>query len=234
MQIIPIKALSDNYIWLIQKKDQVIVVDPSQADVLLDFFAKNDLNPTAILLTHNHSDHTDGVVKLVEHYPNLAVYGSIEVSQFANHIMSDQQEFECLGYQIKVIKTAGHTAEHISYLIDNKYLFCGDSLFSAGCGRVFTGDYNAQFDTLQRLGQLADDVKIYPAHEYTQSNLEFAKAVMPDNQAVYAYTQQVAELRGQNKITLPSTIGLEKQVNPFLMAKSLSEFIELRKQKDCF
>ncbi|MDG6882734.1 Hydroxyacylglutathione hydrolase [Phocoenobacter uteri] len=234
MQIIPIKALSDNYIWLIQKKDQVIVVDPSQADELLDFFAKNDLNPTAILLTYNHADHVGGVVKLVEHYPNLPIYGSKEVSQFANHIMVDQQEFECLGSQTKVIKTAGHTAEHISYLIDNKHLFCGDSLFSAGCGRVFTGDYNAQFDTLQRLGQLADDVKIYPAHEYTQSNLEFVKVVMPNNQAVQYYTQQVAELRCQDKITLPSTMGLEKQVNPFLMAKSLAEFIELRKKKDCF
>ncbi|MDP8101459.1 hydroxyacylglutathione hydrolase [Phocoenobacter atlanticus] len=234
MKVTPIPVLSDNYIWLIQKADKVIIIDPSQAVTLLDFFAKNQLQPTAILLTHNHADHTGGVAKLVEHYPHLTVYGSAELSQFTTQIVEHNQQFECLGYDIQVIDSAGHTEQHISYLIDKKYLFCGDSLFSAGCGRVFTGDYVAQYNTLQRFRLLADNVKIYPAHEYTYSNLQFVESVHPNNQAVQQYKQQVEKLRSQNKPTLPSSIALEKEINPFLIANSLEEFIELRKGKDCF
>ena len=234
LKITPIPALSDNYIWIVEQYQQAIIVDPAASLPVLAFLNHHHLEPKAILLTHNHHDHTDGVPEILQHYPDLPIYGPEEVNQFANHLVQDQDKFELLGLNIAVIKSAGHTAGHISYLINNEYLFCGDSLFSGGCGRVFTGDYQAQFEALQRFNQLADRVHVYPAHEYTQSNLKFAVTVMEPN-CVLAETQERADiLRAQHQPTLPTTIGLEKQINPFMRAKTLDEFIQLRQQKDRF
>lgn len=234
MKIYPLNALKDNYIWLIQKKEQVIIVDPSEAITLIDFFTKNQLNPTAILLTHHHDDHTSGVNQLKNHYPKIKVYGSCEVEKFTTHMVEDSQVFSLLDLTIKVIKTAGHTKAHISYLIDNQYLFCGDALFSAGCGRVFTSDYKAQYETLNKFNALSDKIKVYPAHEYTLSNLTFSEYVMPNNNFIKEYKTKIEKIREQNQPSLPSTIEIEKQINPFLIATSLDEFVELRKQKDNF
>ncbi|MGX2948843.1 hydroxyacylglutathione hydrolase [Frederiksenia canicola] len=232
--ITPIPALSDNYIWVLQKNQQAIVFDPAQAHPVLDFFAKHSLELTACLLTHNHNDHTDGVAGLLERYPDLVVIGPQETAQFANQIVQPEQQFGLLGLSFEVIESAGHTAGHISYLVDREYLFCGDSLFSGGCGRVFTGDYSAQFAALQHFKQLPDFVQVYPAHEYTQSNLKFAEAVMPPSCILLEYQERVDILRAQHRPTLPTTIGIEKQINPFLQAVSLDEFIALRQQKDNF
>lgn len=234
LQIIPIPALSDNYIWAIRKEQDVIIVDPSEHQPVLDFIAKNSLNLTAILLTHNHHDHTDGVAGIVEKYPNIPIYGPQEVAEFANVIVSPEQHINLFDYDVSIIKSAGHTAGHISYLFGYDYLFCGDALFSGGCGRVFTGDYRAQFEALQRFKNLPNSVKAYPAHEYTKSNLKFAEAVLPASCTLAEYQEQVDILRSQNKPTLPTTIGLEMQVNPFMQAVDLDEFIALRKQKDNF
>ncbi|OOH91056.1 hydroxyacylglutathione hydrolase [Pasteurellaceae bacterium 15-036681] len=234
IQITPIPALSDNYIWVLQQDQKAIIVDPAESESVLSFLAKNQLNPTAILLTHNHDDHTAGVADIVAQYLDLAIYGPTEVRQFANQIVKDNDEFELLGLSVKVIKSAGHTAEHVSYLVKHEYLFSGDSLFSGGCGRVFTGDYQAQFDALQRFNQLDDFVMVYPAHEYTQSNLKFASAVMTPNCVLAEYQERADMLRAQNRPTLPTTIGIEKQINPFMQAKTLAEFTQLRQQKDNF
>ncbi|QGM80903.1 hydroxyacylglutathione hydrolase [Otariodibacter oris] len=232
IKITPIPVLSDNYIWIIQKEKNVIVVDPSQSQPVLDFLVKNKMDLTAILLTHYHNDHTDGVVGLLSQYPNIPVYGSNEVRDLATYVVKAKEHISLLELDIEVIQSAGHTEEHISYLIDRQYLFCGDALFSGGCGRVFTGDYQAQFDTLQRFKQLPDFVEVYPAHEYTQSNLKFAEKVMKPSCALMEYQEKVDILRSQHKPTLPTTIGLEKQVNPFLYADSLEQFIQWRKGKD--
>lgn len=234
LKITPIPARSDNYIWLIEQGSQAIVVDPSLAEPVLSVLAEKSLDLTAILLTHNHADHTDGVAEIVAKYPNLPIYGSIEVAEFANQIVQEGSQFCLLDHRFEVLKTAGHTAEHISYLVDHRYLFCGDALFSAGCGRVFTGDYQAQFEALQKFNALADEVIVFPAHEYTLSNLKFAQAVLPENQQVNDYLQRVEQLRSQHLPTLPTTIGLEKQINPFLQGVSLDEFIRLRQHKDRF
>ena len=234
LSIIPIPALSDNYIWVLQKDQQAIVFDPAEAQPVLDFFAKNSLKPTACLLTHNHRDHTDGVAGLLERYPDLSVIGPQETAEFANCIVQPEQQFELLGLTFEVLESAGHTAGHISYLVDGQYLFCGDSLFSGGCGRVFTGDYSAQFESLQRFKQLPDHTQVFPAHEYTQSNLKFAVAVMPPSCELLEQQERVDMLRAQRRPTLPTTIGLEKRINLFLQAVSLSEFIALRQQKDNF
>ena len=232
--ITPIPALSDNYIWLLQQAEKVIIVDPAQAQPVLNFLAKNQLKPTAILLTHNHHDHTDGVAELRDAYPELAVYGSAEVAQFATEIVEPEQQFELDGLAIRVIESAGHTTQHISYLVNNQWLFCGDALFSGGCGRVFTGDYQAQFDTLQRFKALPDYVEVFAGHEYTQSNLKFAEAVMPTSCVLMEYQERADILRSQKKPTLPTTIGIEKQINPFMQAVDLASFIAIRQQKDRF
>lgn len=234
LRIIPIPALTDNYIWAVIQEQNLIIVDPSEAQPVLDFIAKNSLNLTAILLTHNHHDHTDGVPEILAHYPHLPVYGPAEVAEFANIIVTPEEKFELFGYEVKVMESAGHTAGHISYLFGYDYLFCGDSLFSGGCGRTFTGNYQAQFEALQRFKALPNEVKVYAGHEYTQSNLKFATTVLPPSCALSEYEDYVALLRAQQKPTLPSTIGLEMQINPFMQAVDLDQFIALRKQKDHF
>lgn len=234
LQIIPIPALSDNYIWVIHENNEAIIVDPAEAGKVLDFLVKNQLKPTAILLTHNHADHTDGVEEIIATYPTLAVYGPVEVAQFASRLVQPDDRFSLLGHQFQVILSAGHTAQHISYLMDWEHLFCGDSLFSGGCGRVFTGDYQAQFETLQRFNGLPDTVKIYAGHEYTVSNLKFAEAVLPPGCELFEQSELAQIKRMQNRPTLPSTIGIERKINPFLRAQSVEEFTVLRKQKDTF
>ncbi|MDH2925374.1 hydroxyacylglutathione hydrolase [Nicoletella semolina] len=234
MYIFPIPARSDNYIWIISHPQGVVVVDPSEAKPVLAYLAKNSQKPTAILLTHNHHDHTDGVADIIAHYPDLPVYGPLEAAAFITQQVEPDQLFSLFGLSVKVIKSAGHTAGHISYLLDNQHLFCGDALFSAGCGRVFTGDYVAQFETLARFGELDDRTIVYPAHEYTQHNLRFALKVLPSSCLLLEHQERVDILRAENCPTLPTTIGLEKQINPFMQAVSLAEFIALRQQRDEF
>ncbi|WP_150538488.1 hydroxyacylglutathione hydrolase [Actinobacillus vicugnae] len=234
LTITPIPALADNYIWAIQKADDLIIVDPSDAIPVLDFIAKNQLNLTTILLTHNHRDHTDGIPELLEHYPNMTVYAPQEAAQFATQIVQPEQHLALFDYDVRVIESAGHTAQHVSFLFGNEYLFCGDALFSAGCGRVFTGNYQAQFDTLQRFKALPEFVEIFPAHEYTLSNLKFAEVVLPPSCALFEIQERAEILRSRNQPTLPTTLARELQINPFLQAVDLAQFIALRQQKDNF
>ncbi|EFM90406.1 hydroxyacylglutathione hydrolase [Actinobacillus pleuropneumoniae] len=234
LNITPIPALSDNYIWAIQKDNDVIIVDPSDAVPVLAFIAKNQLNLTAILLTHNHHDHTDGMPELLSRYPQLSVYGPQEAAQFANRIVQPEDHLTLFDYDVRVIESAGHTAQHVSYLFGNEYLFCGDALFSGGCGRVFTGNYQAQFDALQRFKALPEFVEIFPAHEYTLSNLKFAEAVLAPSCALFEIQERAEILRSRNQPTLPTTLERELQINPFLQAVDLDQFIALRHQKDNF
>lgn len=141
-------------------------------------------------------------------------------------------EFDLLGENFKVISTGGHTEDHISYLVDGN-LFCGDALFLAGCGRVFTKDYKKSYEGLYKLKSLADDTVVYPAHEYSLANLEFAKSVISNEDLDREY-ERVKKLREEDEITLPTTIGKEKKINPFFLARDLDEFIEFRNKKDNF
>ncbi|WP_454894888.1 hydroxyacylglutathione hydrolase C-terminal domain-containing protein, partial [Aggregatibacter kilianii] len=136
-------------------------------------------------------------------------------------------------YQIQVLPSGGHTAQHVSHWVDG-HLFCGDALFSAGCGRVFTGDYAQMFATMQRFAALPEDTIVCPGHEYTLSNLAFVQNVWANKSAVENHRVLVAQLRAENKPSLPTTIGLEKQINPFLTATNLAQFTQLRQAKDKF
>lgn len=233
MTIFPIKAFSDNYIWIIEEQRKVIVVDPGESTGVLNYLEENTLEDVAIILTHKHEDHVGGVKEIVSQYPTTVVYGPEETEHFTNHMIKDDDVFELYGKTFKVFKTAGHTEGHISYLMEEA-LFCGDALFSGGCGRVFTGDYQAQYDALQTFKQLDNQTKVYAAHEYTQTNLRFAQTMEPANKVISEALEEVNEMSKKGYPTLPSTIGKEKEINLFMQAETLEDFIELRKARDNF
>lgn len=232
LHIFPLTARSDNYIWIIRYDEQIAIVDPTDSVPVLEMLAQTKWQPTAILLTHNHTDHTDGVAEIRANYPDLTIYGSNELQAFTTIEVEHNDNFELFGKTVQVLDSSGHTANHISYLLGNEHLFCGDALFYGGCGRVFTGDYQAQFATLQRFKALPDLVKVYCGHEYTLSNLQFAEKVSEPSCILAEHIELATMRRTQNRPTLPSSIGVEKQINPFLRAESLEAFISLRKQKD--
>lgn len=233
MFIHPIKALSDNYIWCIQEETELVVIDPGIATEVLEYIDEQELHLTAILLTHMHEDHTGGVEEILEHHPKCLVYGPKETDDLANCVVQERDSFQVGNHTFQVYQSGGHTHGHISYLLEG-HLFCGDSMFSAGCGRVFTGDYQTQYDTLQKFKHLADDIHVYPGHEYTETNLRFAHEIRPENKKVSKALAVVQELRANGQPTLPTTIGKEKEINLFLQAETMEDFIELRNARDHF
>ena len=224
-----IKAFNDNYIWTIEKDDKVLVVDPGDAAPVIDYL--RDKNLDYILLTHKHMDHVGGVEELKNKY-GTKVYGPLETKEYNDITLSDGDEFELLGENFKVFLTGGHTEDHISYLVGDK-LFCGDALFLAGCGIVFTKDYKKAYEGLNKLKDLDDDTYVFPAHEYSLANLKFARSVISNEDLDMEY-ERVKKLREEDKITLPSTIGKEKKINPFFLARDLDEFRQFRNKKDIF
>lgn len=233
--LIPIKALSDNYIWLYSEVGQpALIVDPGSAQEVIDYCEKNDITLGAILLTHLHFDHVDGVPALKKHFPHIKVYGSSEVADKGADVIVIEGKLDLFGYDIDVISTPGHTEQHVSYVINNNVLFSGDTLFSAGCGRVFTGDYKAMYRSLMKLKALSDELLVCGAHEYTMSNIAFAQHLFPNNTVLAQYKAHCELLRNEDKPTLPSKLALEKAINPFLLAENLEQFIQWRQGKDNF
>ena len=233
MKINPVKAFSDNYIWVIEEGKDAVIVDPGEYKAVLHYLEENQMTLKAIILTHNHEDHIGGVKAISEKFPDTPIYGPEETAFLADHVVKDGDSFDLLGKKFQVFKTAGHTTEHVSFLME-KALFCGDALFSAGCGRVFTGDYQAQFNALQMFKSLDDAVEVYAGHEYTQTNLRFAQFIEPANKNISHVLDQVTNLRAHDRPSLPSTIGKEKNINLFLQADKLQDFIALRNARDNF
>lgn len=233
MNIHPIKAFSDNYIWVIEKNNEAIVVDPGESPQVIAYLEENDLILRAILLTHNHDDHTGGVLDISEKYPEITIYGPIETEDLNTRTVAEGDTVEVLNESFEVFLTAGHTEGHISYLSGN-YLFCGDALFSGGCGRVFTGDYQAQYEALQKFRKIDDTVNVYAAHEYTITNLSFALTVEPGNALIQKALDDAKKNVMLAKPTLPSSIALEKDINILLRSNTLEEFVFLRQKRDQF
>ncbi len=218
----PIPALKDNYIWLLAHRDtaQALVVDPGDAAPVLAYLQAQELTLTAILITHHHADHTGGIAALKAHY-DVPVYASIDSQHpLVTHKLAhgDALHLPLLDLTFQTIAIPGHTLDHMAFY-SQPIVFTGDTLFSAGCGRLFEGKPAQMFDSLQRLCELPDDTKLYCGHEYTLSNLAFAKQVEPNNQAVVDHQHYVDALRAEGRASLPSTLALEKQINPFLRAK---------------
>ncbi len=225
-KIIAIKAFSDNYIWAITNNKSLALVDPGDANVCINFIERHQLKLDAILITHHHPDHTGGIEKLRSYCQKLqwpiTVYGPKNENIPFNDVKlieKDTVNLANLNISLQVIDLPGHTAGHIAYFSnkeDEPALFCGDTLFSGGCGRLFEGSPQQMLNSLTKLVNLPESTKVYCAHEYTQANLKFALTVEPENQVLVDYSQRVNELRAKQQATIPTSIKVEKQINPFL------------------
>lgn len=220
IQVIGVSAFSDNYIWLITNEDrkQVAIVDPGDAQPVLDELERGAMEPVAILITHHHSDHVGGIAKLLEAYPGLPVYGP--VNETIPHRTVDLKEgdtvnLEMLGLGFDVLDIPGHTVGHIAYY-GHGCLFCGDTVFGNGCGRVFDGSMEALHDSLHRIAQLPPETLVYCAHEYTVENIGFAKWVEPDNTDLAERLEECWELLDSGRATVPFVLEGEFKSNPFL------------------
>lgn len=220
--ITAIPALKDNYIWAIVENNHALIVDPGEALPVLNFLDNNKLTLSAILITHKHWDHSNGIDEIITHHP-APVYGPITDAIYITHPLQNNAEinFPELQTSFKVLHIPGHTLEHIAYF-GKGALFCGDTLFTGGCGRLFEGTSQQMCDSLDKILQLPDDTLIYCGHEYTQSNLRFAEAVEPDNLILQQRIGEVAEKRKLNMITVPAALSLEKATNPFLRCEEPS------------
>lgn len=219
MTVRAIPIYQDNYVWLIEQQGTALVVDPGDATPVLAYLRQHQLSLKYIVVTHHHWDHVTGIPELVAAYPEATVYGPQHPKIPSHHLCQegDQLQLPELDRQLQVIAVPGHTLAHVAYYDPQRqHLFCGDSLFSAGCGRMFEGQPAQYYASIQRLAQLPDECLLYCTHEYTLANLAFAAAVEPDNRAVQRHQQYVTQLRQSNQPSLPSTLGREREINPFL------------------
>lgn len=219
LNIVHVDSFTDNYIWILidSNKQCAIVVDPGEARPVIEYLQANNLTLAAILITHHHYDHTNGAKALKKIY-NCPVYGP-KNSSFTelSDLVQEGSEiiFDWLSSPIQVIEIPGHTLDHIAYVMPG-IIFCGDTLFSAGCGKNFEGTVSQMYNSLQKIAALPDDTKIYCGHEYTVKNLQFARAVEPNNPNITKALKKANKLRHSNLPTLPSTLADEKTFNPFL------------------
>lgn len=273
LTVIPVPAFKDNYLWLLIRRSEndlvggnAAVVDPGDAAPVEAALARHGLTLRAILLTHHHADHVGGVRALLDarHGQDLAVYGPAgEPIDGVTQTVSggDRVALDALGVSFDVIDVPGHTRGHIAYYSGphpssngdgDPLVFCGDTLFAAGCGRLFEGTPQQMHASLARLAALPSDTRVYCGHEYTLANLRFARTVEPDNSAMIAREREAIATRERGAPTLPSTIGLERATNPFLRsdepavrraadqrkpgagASAIETFTAIRQWKDSF
>jgi len=215
-EVVPLHAFKDNYIWTLRNDRHAAVVDPGDAQPVLDYLQRERLKLCAVLATHHHPDHVGGVADLLAHHA-VPVYGPREPIPTLTHPVDEGDEIEIpqLGLRFNVLDVPGHTRAHIAYYGAN-CLFCGDTLFACGCGRLFEGTAQQMVDSLAKLAALPEETLVYSGHEYTLANIDFARAVEPDNEELKARAASDAEKRKSERPTLPSTIGREKKTNPFL------------------
>lgn len=219
LKIFRISAFKDNYIWLLvnTKTNCGAVIDPGDARVVLEVLMANDIQLTAILITHHHSDHCGGIPKLLE-YVEVPIYGpKHETIPHCSHPLceGDIVILDALGIQLRVLDIPGHTLGHIAYVGD-KMLFCGDTLFTGGCGRLFEGTALQMFHSLSKLKKLPKETLVYCGHEYTLANLEFALTIEPENKTLIRRFEQVKAQTEKQEATVPSFLSLELETNPFL------------------
>lgn len=247
-------AFTDNYIWLLHDGTHALVVDPGDAEPVFAALARLGVRLGAILATHHHGDHVGGIARLLERHPDTPVYGPAAEAIPGRSVSlkgGESLQIRHPAVALEVLSTPGHTLGHVSYY-GAGYLFCGDTLFGCGCGRLFEGTPAQMFASLERLARLPDATLVCCAHEYTLDNLRFALDVEAANPALHARLQSTIELRQAGRPSLPSTLGLEKATNPFLRcatpalrasavrrgapadAQAVEVFAAIRKAKDTF
>lgn len=222
INVIPIPAFNDNYIWVIQQDNHCIVVDPGDATPVVEYLQRNQLTLTHVLVTHHHNDHIGGIDQLLVDYPQLQVVGlaSERVPMINTPVnCGDTVSLAPVAMTLSVKSVPGHTRDHIIFF-DSDYLFCGDTLFSVGCGRLFEGTPEQMLTSLTFISELTTQTKVCCAHEYTLANIHFALQVDPDNQSLIDYQRRVKILRDRQQPSLPTTLALELAVNPFLRSES--------------
>ena len=220
LEISPIPAFQDNYIWLLRQSGgtAAAVVDPGDERPVLDCLQQQGLTLSAVMITHKHGDHVGGLAGLLDAFPGIPVYGP--ANEPIRHIDrplrdGDRVEVPGIGVDFRVLDVPGHTEGHIAYFGEG-VLFCGDTLFAGGCGRVFSGTHRQLHNSLQRIAALPPDTLLYCAHEYTADNLGFARWVEPDNPHLLARQEDTGRMRSRGQPTVPSRLSLELQTNPFL------------------
>ena len=230
IHIDPIEAFQDNYIWLIHNDQNSIIVDPGDAEPVINALERKNLNLVAILITHHHADHIGGVMALQEKYPHIKIFApQKDKYEFVNISLKNGDEINIPELQInyKIIEIPGHTQGHIAYY-DMKNLFCGDTLFACGCGKIFDGTHEQMYNSLKKISALPKDTKIYCAHEYTKKNITFALSLDPDDTNLQLRKALVSNMKN----TIPSSLEEELKTNPFLKCTSLEAFKRLRDLKD--
>lgn len=223
LEVIPIPAFNDNYLWLFKASDSTEcgIVDPGDAEPVLRYLKDNGLTLSVIFITHHHGDHTGGISRLLQEF-DVPVYGPDSVNIPAiTQPLAEGDHVDVLGKQYKILEIPGHTLDHIAYFAagdseNTPLLFCGDTLFAGGCGRVFEGTYAMMHQSLQKLAGLPPATAVYCAHEYTLANLAFAKAVTPASSTLARRIDREKARREQDIPTIPTSIQVELETNPFL------------------
>ena len=220
MKITPIPAFKDNYLWLIEAEGHCYIIDPGDGGAVKKWLKKRHQSLSAILITHHHNDHIGGIEELLGDYA-VPVYGpeSPRIPQIT-HFLHEGQSLSLPGLPLTVMEIPGHTMDHIAYFVDingqDPLLFCGDTLFAGGCGRIFDGTPTLFHQSLIKIGQLPGNTRVFCAHEYTLANLRFAQAVEPDNSDLAHRIPVEQQKRQLGQPTIPTTIAAELATNPFL------------------
>jgi len=231
-EIDAIPAFSDNYIWALRDQGRCVLVDPGDADGPLDYLERNNLKLVGLLLTHHHHDHIGGV-NAIRRRHSAPAWGPKD-SRMPNdmHIVGEGDTVDIPELRLKfdVLETPGHTLSHIVFHGHGR-LFCGDTLFSAGCGRLFEGTPDQMQQSIDKIAALPDDLQVHCAHEYTADNCRFALNVEPENPALQNWARRVDDLRAQDQITLPTRLGDEKRFNPFMRTRE-SAVLDAARQRE--
>ena len=253
LSIKPIKAFSDNYIWLISTNEGSIVVDPGEADQILKLMSSNEIDLKAIFITHHHYDHTNGIDEILLK-KKVRVYGPKNNIESIDTKLIEGDKLNVIGIDFEIIEIPGHTLDHIAFVhksSDSPFIFCGDTLFSGGCGRVFEGTFQQMHHSINKISKLPKNTQIYCGHEYTASNLKFACAVEPENEYISNTYDEVIQMNNDGIPSIPSSLEKEFKINPFLKCTNekikdkisdefgninseLEIFTALRKWKDNF
>ena len=217
LSVEPIKAYTDNYIWLVSTNEGSIVVDPGESKEILNLIDTNEIDLKGVLITHHHYDHTNGLLDLTNKM-NLEVYGPKKIEGI-NNIVKESDKFSLIGIDFEVIEIPGRTLDHLAFYSSNNedpILFCGDTLFAGGCGRVFEGTFEQMFMSLKKISKYPKETKVFCGHEYTLSNLKFALEVDKDNKDLMNEFNNIEKLISSDIPSLPTNLNKELKLNPFL------------------